>query len=175
VTPDQLRDTIIRSCHTKEDVLRRLAFLRNYLEYRYYKQGDMPIGEYLKDKNTKVNDSAVMSSWGDDFYQSFNKDNFYMLITQFTEGLKDNPLVTVYMPVNLDTEVLDKIGSWFQDNLDKGVLMDIRINPKIVGGCEFVWKGVSHHYTLEYFFAKKSDEIKNIISDYANTNKSNQT
>jgi hypothetical protein len=163
----EILDTILTTTYTKLDIARRMRLLREYLEHRFFQTTSFSLNDFLTSQKAEPSDFKAMNFWGVAFYDSFNRENAYLLLGTLNLAIEQLPMVTVYLSVfPSDTQTAD-MGMWFRKHLTQNVLMDIRINPKLVGGCSYVWNNLYHEFSLAYFFNKKRDVIAGIVSEYA--------
>lgn len=72
------------------------------------------------------------------------------------------PLVFITLAVSLPKEEIKRLGQWFRRNVHPQVLLDIRQDPKIIGGCQIIWQGFEGDFSLRRKFQEqKSAKISN--------------
>jgi F0F1-type ATP synthase delta subunit len=62
--------------------------------------------------------------------------------------LKKLEVVKVILAINPTVGMLDLLDSFFKDKLDKKVIFDIEVDPKIIGGIQIVYNGNYGDYTV---------------------------
>lgn len=62
------------------------------------------------------------------------------------------PMATVTLAVSLPKEEVARLGRWFRRNIDPQVLLDLRQDPKIIGGCQIIWQGFEGDFSLRKKF-----------------------
>ena len=137
----QIEQIILNNTYTKSDFLKRLTIIREYLEAKFFTDSQLSFSDFLDKLKVSLYEREALIRFDDSFFGLFTKDNLYQLIKGLTENLKSLPLLTLYTPVMLDDLQLDELGKWFRQNLNPELIMDIRINPLLVSGCAYVWKG----------------------------------
>jgi len=166
----QIEQIILNNTFSKTDYLRRLTILREFLEKKYFSDGNMIFLDFLNQIKASQHDREATALWDVNFFNLFTKDNLYLVINSLVASLKSLPILTVYLPVMLDDYQIDELGRWFRTNINPEVLMDIKINLLLVSGCAYVWKGKYHDLSLHFFLSKKQSVINKIIEAYAAEN-----
>lgn len=67
------------------------------------------------------------------------------------------PLVIITLAVSLTKEEIRRLGQWFRQNIDPQILLDLRRDAKILGGCQLIWQGMEGDFSLK----RKFQEGKN--------------
>ena len=82
------------------------------------------------------------------------------------DSLRKNFFSTTFVPITLAFEpgrdFLTKVKSWFCQQMGKNVILDLKVEPKIVGGVIVV---CNNHYR-DYSVASEVDAILGRISEY---------
>jgi len=58
-------------------------------------------------------------------------------------------LTLAIFPTKDETQQLER---WFRRNVDPQILLDIRQDPKIIGGCRIIWQGFEDDFSLRSKF-----------------------
>lgn len=85
---------------------------------------------------------------------------FLSLLKKKTLELKILRLELAYKP---DEGAIEKFYSWVLNELGKGIVLDISINPAIVGGASVIYQGKYKEYTLNYLIDKVFEGNKESI------------
>lgn len=166
MTEDQLFQTILADTYTLTDFHRRLKLLRDYLENTFFTEERQSLSDFFKKHQISTSDLEILVAWGDNFYQSFAQENIYKILRNLEEKAKNLPIVTVYLPIAINSLLPYQIGKWFRQNLEYAVLIDLKTDYSLVSGAAVVCKGIYHDFSLHYYISKQKEEILNIISNY---------
>lgn len=169
---DKLFKEIFNNTYTKNDFYQRSLLLKEFFEYLFFSDHGKEthkdiLKNFLKDKEISKELSDVMNSWSDLFYTSFTSENFNTLIDEIEKEFEKLPIVVMYVPISLPFDEIKKLGEWVRTNITANVLMDVKVDPEVVGGCAFVWNGVYHDFSLKYFFDKKVNDIVTMVRNYS--------
>lgn len=164
-----LLQRILLHTYTKSDFYRTLDVVQEYLEHAFYNtddtddsnhterlvryaesQGDILVAEHLK-------------GWGEPVLSVFTRENLYEKLKELRNAFEGLPEIVVYAPVLFGKEEVLTIGTWCRENLDRNIVLNMQVEPTVVGGCAFVWNGTYHDFSLNYFFEKKKGEITHLI------------
>jgi|SRR3989338_9073039 len=163
----QIQNIILQKTYTKTDYLRRVTFIREYLENKMYKNPDFNFLDFLTQKNVSRSDRDALSNLDGNFFNLFTVDNLYLIINGLTDLLKALPVLTLYLAVILDDDQMDQLGIWFRKNLNPELIIDMRINPGLVSGCAYVWNNQYKDLSFHNFISQKQSLINKIIDSYA--------
>lgn len=64
----------------------------------------------------------------------------------------EKPVVIITLATTLPKEEIRRLGQWFRRNVDPQILLDIRQNPDIIGGCQLIWRGFEGDFSLRKKF-----------------------
>jgi len=132
---------------TEEDLvffLDQLSIVRKFL----FSQTHIPLSERLKSKIDeklrkeieKLEKEKILPSSPED-QSSFFKglENFLLKI----------PKVKLEIAFEPSEEFISKVKEWFKEKIKKRVILDISVNPKIVGGAKIEFQGKWKDFSLE--------------------------
>lgn len=163
-----LTEIFISNTFTKSQVSHRLALLKHFLEYSFFSSQEnitlKRIEDYLEEKKEPKEVIVSFLQWGEDFYGNFNDSNLYNLISQIEEEIKKFPVIYLYVPVNLNSGNVERIGKWLRQNVEKNILMEIKIDFMTAGGCGFVWNNTYYDFSFSYFLDKKKEDFIEVLN-----------
>jgi len=87
-------------------------------------------------------------------YQDPQEQIFFLQLLK--NHLTSLPKVKIEIAFEPERETLEKISQWFKEKLKKKMILDLRINPKIIGGAKIEYGGKWRDFSL----AKKIKEMK---------------
>ncbi|HUD19764.1 MAG TPA: hypothetical protein VMR81_04950 [Patescibacteria group bacterium] len=161
-------ETILKTSFVKADVHRRIRVLRQFLEQKYYGRGEkLNLKEFLDKEKVSDTDKTVLAGWGPEILEGITKENAYDLTDAMTDEIKELPLITLYIPFEPDEASIQRIGTWFRENVDKRTLVDINVEASVFGGCAFAQDGVYHDYSLRGLLSRHYQEIRTVFDQYA--------
>jgi hypothetical protein len=160
-------DTLLKKTFTRPDLLRRLSLLRSYYETVFYADDkSLTLNQYLAHKNTTEIDKSVLLEYQEIWDQNLKIDNMYKAFKKIDELVSKIPNITIYVPGEPTDVFIRELGAWVRDQIAVPVLVDIRIDPKNVGGCSFSFMGKYYDYALHHFINKNRMDILNIFKEY---------
>lgn len=164
---EKLLETVIANTYTKSSFYRRLACLRAYIEKKYFsKSGFKSFPEYLEEQEIDSEDKAALKKWSEVFSKRLSQSSFYKKLEALRDEFSGLPSVAIYLPFRAPDEELNKIGEWLRKNVKKDLVMDVKFDPAMVGGCGLVWKGYYKDYSLKNFFSANRDKVKEMLEGY---------
>ena len=66
-------------------------------------------------------------------------------------------MIIITLAITLPKEETRRLEQWFRRNVDPQILLDIRKDPNIIGGCRIIWRGFEGDFSLR----RKFQEGKN--------------
>ena len=75
-------------------------------------------------------------------------------------------LIGGYIPMLFGAQEYKRLGAWFREQVSPRMVLDIKIDPSVAGGCAFVWKGIYHDFSFKNFMSKHEAELKEAIRIY---------
>lgn len=160
-------NTILANTYTKASLLRRIALFRSFLERKHYsKSGFKRLKTFFEEKAVSDDDAQALQAWSGVFTKRLARSTFYKKLETIRKEILALPSVTVYLPFKAEESELTKIGQWFRRHIRKQMMMDVKVDPSLVGGCALVWNGYYRDYSLHRQFKDKKEEINQLISDF---------
>ena len=168
----EILTTIITSSFTKQDLLRRLRILREYLESKLFHQNGSTVSleKFLKNVQASASDSIILQSWGEKFFHYFTKDNVYDVLGKINEKIKATHAVNVYLPFAPDEKEAKRLGMWFRENVGRDCLIELHVDRSMVGGLGLASNGYFRDYSLKHYIEKNKDKVRDIIAHYVASN-----
>jgi hypothetical protein len=162
----ELTDKLLATAYTKGDLLRRLGVMRSFLEQLYFTPKQLPLKEYLDQRKTSDGDAPALLGLGDQFFSAFNRENVYTMLDLMAKKVSNLPTVVVYLPGEIDSSESEKVGTWMRKNVRNDLLLDLKTDVTMVGGCGVVCEGIWHDLSLRYWMKKKQSQIIETIGKY---------
>jgi len=69
------------------------------------------------------------------------------------------PTVTLSLPIKFSQAHLRTFGEWFRANVQPNILLSVRTDPRMAGGCGVVWDHVFHDLSLKHHIAQHREEL----------------
>jgi len=155
--------TILATSYTKSDILRRIHLLRGFLESVHFKKSSDTLRDYLVSKNASKEDIDILSQWNVQPKGPFGKADVYKTIESLLGGIKNLPIMTLFVPFEPDGTAVEKIGSWVRKELSPQSIVDLRLDPDAVGGARLAWNGTYGDYSLSRILQQEKATIRALI------------
>ncbi len=144
-------ENLIDKIITKEDlvfVLEQIEIAKDLL----FQQPEILLSEKLKGRVIESFRKEIERLEKEEYFSLAEFSEFF---TQFKDFLLKIPTVKLEIAFDPSEDFILKINEWFKKNLGKKVILDIFVNPKIVGGAKIEYQGKWKDYSL----AKKIEKI----------------
>jgi len=146
-----LLQTLCATTYTVADMRRRLGLLQEGAEVALFNNQTTDTVAAIKaaiSERGNERDVAIMMEWTDDMFSQFTASNIRERIIALQQAVDALPVMTLYIPVVFPTTDLAAMATWCRDECAPQLLFDVRIDPKMAGGCAFVWNDTYHDFSF---------------------------
>jgi hypothetical protein len=175
---ESLPAIVVKNTYTLSALYKRLDLLQRFLEHYFFggrkegapvPQGDRVelLKEFYRDADADLRYHVdAVTAWERSVIDSFTAQNLYERIQGLKEKAKGLPTLTLYVPMHLSSVQLEPIGVWCRAHVEKDIVLDVRIDPASVGGCELAYNNTFHDLSFSYFVAKERPALTKFVHDY---------
>lgn len=160
-----LLERVKQNTFSQEDMYRRLGVLRECIEYAVYTNTGKSQEEECKEFLSKIenqDDADAISAWGAELFNAFNQQNAANLLHDLQEKAHAMPLLIMYVPVDFPETEVKQMAAWVREKMDKDMLLELHVEPTVVGGCAFVWNDTYHDFS---FHGRRQDVLDAIAEE----------
>lgn len=148
-------ETILLKTFTLPDLKHRLRILKAHLEAQVFGQ--------TSPQTLSPEDSNWLNSLPPEFFKSFNKDNLSTIFQALEQEVNKISSLVLYLSFEPDKEALSSISSWLRQNLTQTPILEIKLDPGLIGGAALVKDGVYKDYSLR---ARIEDQKEVILAEF---------
>jgi len=160
----KLLDQILKETYVKHQALLRLHALKEVTLHRIFSRKALPKDpSYLTDRT-----AAWLDSLDQTIYKQFDRNNAYKIFEETEKELKAIPSLIIYLPFELPDDEVNHLGKYLRQDYGKNFLIDILIDPELVAGAAFVWKGDYKDYSLRQKIDENKSQILYHLHNYLN-------
>lgn len=142
---------ILKDTYSLTQLKHRLRILKASLEKNFFGGP----GE-----NLTAWDLNWLESLPANFYQGFNKNNVYEIFSSLDKASAQLPILTLYLTFEYNNTTSAQIGSYARTAFNLPLLLlDIKLDPLLIGGTALVWKGSYKDYSLRKMIEDRKSEI----------------
>lgn len=149
---DELLEKFLIDTYTKEQALRRSLLFKEDLNHHFFSPSQTITNVNTEDQS----DLQWLKNMTQNYNQFFNKDNFLPKLVKLEKELESLIILTLFLPFTLPAEELSSLGELVRKKFHPQLLLDIKYDPSLIGGCALAWKGVYKDYSLK----KKLSNLK---------------
>lgn len=149
---NEIFNIILKDTFSLAQFKHRLRLLKSNLLKNFFGTQDESLPLYAQDL-------SWLKSLPATFYEKFNKDNVYEILSNLEKQASNLPLLTMYLTFEPDEVVLSQIGSFCRNKFGPNLLLDIKLNPNLIAGTALAWKGILHDYSLRAKIEERKTEI----------------
>jgi F0F1-type ATP synthase delta subunit len=156
-----LHSRIYRHTDLHSVMMELKEFLEKFFFSDYFsgKSNVQALHHYIDENDLPVKVVDILRSIPDSFLDRFGANTLYDQIARLEELLSQTPLLTIYVPVELEPEHYEHLGNWVREHVNPQLVFDTKLDSTVIGGCAFVWNGTYHDYSLRYFIKQNHQEI----------------
>lgn len=163
----QIITTMLTNTYTTDDLTDRVALMRRYYSVRLFAGGEQATIESTLADMCDTYTLGCLGQW----HQAFEAAHIsplvvYEALDEVEESVAGLPAVTLYVPVRFGHEHVVRFGTWFREHVMPNLLLTIRIDARMVGGCGVVWNDVFHDLSLRYYMDRSRDTIITLCNTY---------
>jgi hypothetical protein len=137
---EKILDKILITTYTMGSLKRRLKALKSRLSEQFY-GGDTNIEMVHEESNW-------LNTYGVQFLSDFQKETFYQTMGKIEELVHKMTPFTIYLSFDPGEEEVTQIGNKVREIFTHKLIIDIKIDPELIGGSAFIWNGVYKDYSI---------------------------
>lgn len=146
---NDLLQAILTNTYTLQALHKKLEFLRQYYSAQFFNQAGLTFDE---------KDLLWLKSLGEQAEQ-FNANNLNITLETLDKKVEALDQLTMYFAVDLPQERLDEVVKKVRQNIKPDILVDVKIDPSLLGGCTLVWKGIYKDYSIKKKIEDNKTEV----------------
>ena len=165
---------LCRNTYTTDDLHRRISLLHTSLEEVLYVETSSESSNVFERGIAHAQtlgtseDVAALTQWGEEVWGAFNERTLSDSMQKLKALVEHVPVFVLYLPVAFDNVSLAVLGEWCRDYVHENVLLEVHIDPAVVGGCAFVAKDTTYHdASFTSLLRTHSGLITTLLSSYA--------
>lgn len=174
---DDVVQKVLSNTYIKADFYKRMAFLREFLEHLIYRGDSEHASSESRTKQLLLyaqrsgneDVAPAVEAWGDGVLDVFTAEHMYDQLDELTRMIEEMPELVLYIPVALTDAHTASIGMWCRKNIDDHIVLQLEIDPTVIGGCAIAWKNARYDFSLRHFLRKHREELMNTLQVYGNT------
>lgn len=167
-------DSIITKLHTstytKVRVLHRLGILQHVLEQVLYRaEAEVSVADRFATELTayaEPSDVEALTALGTEWLQTINESNLPSELARAREQIEAMPTMTIYVPEVFDEAAEAVLGTWCRDEVDAKLLLELEVDPQVIGGCAVLAHDTLHEYSLRTRLAADATVIPKLVAQY---------
>jgi len=151
---------LLARTYTSDQLVERLGLLRDHYGAVLFKGASPVAFEEMLSPETDAYTRGVLRELIKAFARAEITDSqLYQAIPEIEWEVSRLPTTTVYVPVRFPPEELERLGQWFRTHVQPNILLTVRVDARVAGGCAVVWNNHYHDFSLRYYMRKHRAEI----------------
>lgn len=160
---NKILDRILQNTYTLTSLRKRIKALKEKMNIELYNLK-------VESKELDKEEAAWVDSLGPDFLSQFKRDDFHEVFEELDKSISALQPLVIYLAFDPGPSQIILIGAWLRQNYNKTFIFDIKIDPSLIAGCAFIWRGVYKDYSLKGRLQENQDKISSAFKSYLKTN-----
>jgi hypothetical protein len=158
---------MLKNTYTTDELMERLALMRTYYGKRLFSGGEDAVLQDVVGHTCDTATLRALEEWQHAFHESdISPLVVYEALDTIEEDLTGIPSVTLYVPIHFTAEHMQRFGEWFRNNVQPNMLLTVRTDTRMAGGCGFIWHDTFYDFSLRYHVDAHRDEIVGRFNAY---------
>jgi hypothetical protein len=159
-------NTVLEETYTTDELTERVGYMRDH----YHKQAFTPseADVDVQKRFSGIADQytlAILEKWEKEFSKlKLPARELYQTLETIEEEVSTIPSATLYLPIRFSPEYIAGFGKWFREHTEPNILLTVRTDSRLAGGCGVVWNDVYHDLSLRYFVHDSKRELVQMIN-----------
>lgn len=158
---------MLADTYTTDDVVERIALLRRYYGVKLFAGGSQTTLRESVGAECDEFTVGVLENWETKFAAAgIQQLVVYEALDAIEEDLSGMPSVSLYVPIRFTHEHIERFCRWFRQSVQPNILLSLRVDPRVGGGCGVIWNDVYHDLSLKYHIHEKRAEVVEMFNRY---------
>ncbi len=162
---------LLQNTFTTDTLYQRIRFMREWYEMRLYSQDESErratVSTFCEKKGIDTDTSHVLEMWEQYFSEhASGPEEVVKTLRELEEQIHLLPSVVIYVPMIFDDTEIVKIAEWFRRNVRQGMLLEVKVDANVTGGCALIWNNTYYDFSLRYFMRKERAGIVSMLNAY---------
>lgn len=165
---EQFLEEILKDTYSLGSFKKRVMALKLKIEKKIFRTSD---DKEAQDDSVKEKDTTQLSEaerWvlGIDskILEDITPDNFKEVFERIEKFISEATSLSIYFVFIPEQDQLKGVGEWLRKVLkNPKLIFDVKIDPSLIGGCAFAYKGVYKDYSLR---AKISENKEKLMEEF---------
>lgn len=151
---------MLANTFTTDELVQRVSLLRIYygaVLFGGHRDTDMA---HVLGTMCDVETLDALQVWHQQFSEAgLQPTMVYEGLDSVEQEISGLPTVTLYLPIKFSHAYYRGFGKWFRTHVQPNILLAVRTDPRMAGGCGMVWDHVFHDLSLRYHMAQHREEL----------------
>lgn len=168
-----LQQKILSTAYTVDMAHHQVAVLQDVLEQALYHAvggTNRPLSRRFVAARNAVEDEVdrgALQSWGTEWLEAITRENLQTELQSLRKWLDTVPTLLLYVPVAFDTTTVAELSAWARQEINSSVLLDVKVDANMIGGCAFVHDAVYYDRSLHGRLRLAPETVSEILDAYA--------
>jgi hypothetical protein len=166
---------LLQNTYTSDTLYQRIRLLKEYYETHLYSQNEegqhITIENFCAQKSIDPDTTEALTAWERYFHEhTSGAEESIKTLHELEQNIHLLPSIVVYLPLIFDNQEIAKIAGWFRTNVRKDMILEVKIDANVTGGCALIWNNTYYDFSLRYFMRKERAGIVSMLNAYGSPN-----
>lgn len=157
---NKILEQILADTYTTSTLKKRTKALKAYLTEKYFGLGNS------ENINVDREELIWLKSLTSNFLALFRKEDFNDIFHSIETFLDNIMPLTIYLSFDPGEEEIKSISKFIRSNFNQNIILDIKLDYSLIGGCALIWKGVYKDYSLKSNIQVNKEQIFSSFRKY---------
>src|SRR3990167_9315053 len=129
-----IRQQLLTTTFTKQQLLSRMRLLRSYAELVSFTSLQSSLTEYLSLQNVVLDEQKIITEWYDLAVKLAAGKPLINAVKKIENALEGVPTLALYLPKTNDGESVRTSCLWFRKQLNPEIVLEVSVKPELVAG-----------------------------------------
>ncbi len=164
MTPEELVDLILHESFTPTSAMRYLRLLKERVSDKLF-QATEEAGQ-SEYQLASVREKQWLDNLPIDLFNRFNQNSLHNIFTRAEENIKSIQPLIIFLAFELPETEISTLGAYLRQDFGSHFLIELRINPYLIAGAAFSWKGIYKDYSLQQKISDNHQAILKVLEEY---------
>lgn len=159
----QLLDAILEQTYIQVEALSRLRTLKDLILVELFGTKERA---KLSNEPAAAQHTGWLTTLNQDFFKKFTRENVYDTFNQLEKEIKKIQPLIIYFPFEVTHKDFTPVGQYLRKTYGKNFLAEIKVDPTLIAGTAFVWKGIYKDYSIRKKISENREEILTSLKSF---------
>jgi len=163
-------NTVLQDTYTSDELTERIGIMREHYGAKAFTPSE-------KDKSVQDRYGAtiepytlnVLERWERVFTEmKLTPKELYEIMDEIEEEVSTIPSAILYVPIHFSSDYIAGFGKWLRENTKPNLLLTVRTDSRVSGGCAVIWNNTYYDFSMKYFVKAHRQSLVEMVKKTIN-------